>query len=90
MAKLYAKLYADSAATQFADISTTGATISPVANKAFTAATSAQALFFPGPGKNKGKFEINRRKRTKRVQTDTNASAGTRFINRLNNASQLD
>ena len=90
MATEFAKVYADSAAKQYADISTTGATIVPVANRAFAAALSTKASFNPGPGAAKGKFEIQRRRRTKRKLADADASAGTRLVNRLNNASKLD
>lgn len=90
MAKKYMEVFADSAAKQYQDVATTGATITPVANRAFAAALSSRAVFIPGPGAAKGKFDIQRRKRTKRVASDTNAAAGTRFINRLNNASKLD
>lgn len=90
MAKTYSRIVADSMATQYADISTTGATIVPVANRAFAKALSARANFIPGPGPSKGKFEIQRRKRTKRHAADVNANHGTRIVNRLNAAEKID
>lgn len=90
MAKVYSDIVTDSLAKQYADISTTGATITPVANQAFAKSASVTAQFIPGPGAGKGKFDIQRRLRTKRVASDTTAAAGTRFVNRLNNASKLD
>lgn len=90
MAKKYMEVYADAAETMYANISTTGATIVPMAAAAFAKGTQTRADFLPGPGAGKGKFDIQRRKRIKRVAADTSADAGDRFVKRLNNASKTD
>lgn len=90
MPKKYAVVFADSAAKMYADISTTGATIVPMANRAYSAALSSRADWKPGPGANKGKFEIQRKKRIKRKLADKTATAGDRIVARLNAASKRD
>ena len=90
MAKKYTVTFADSAAKVYADVSTTGATITPISNRAFSKALGTKAVWIPGPGAGKGRFDIQRKKRIKRHDADVSANAGDRIVARLNAATKRD
>lgn len=88
--KSYMQVFADSAATMYANTSKTGATITPIANRAWAKPLAAKVSFMPGPGAGKGKFEIQRRKRIKPHAADKTATIGDQLVKRMNQASKVD